>query len=156
MLVVHFYSWRINQLQKAHAFDKAHGLFPSLRSFGMQGDGRMDGFEPQKIEFVPIHIRKDRKHYIVEDITRQEYYEMPEICVEAIDLLQSGHTLEEIEGVLIKKYPDEIVDIQAFLAQLWELKLLKRWGDKVQEIHYVDKPSLSKGTVSTRLQAMGA
>lgn len=115
----------------------------------------MDGFEPQKIEFVPIHIRKDRKHYIVEDITRQEYYEMPEICVEAIDLLQSGHTLEEIEGVLIKKYPDEVVDIQAFLAQLWELKLLKRWGDKVQEIHYVDKPSLSKGTVSTRLQAMG-
>jgi hypothetical protein len=49
---------------------------------------------------VPIEVRKDKKHYIVEDITSGEFYEMPEVCIEAILLIQQGELLGEVERQL--------------------------------------------------------
>ena len=39
---------------------------------------------------VPIKIRKEKKHFIVEDKTSGEFYEMPEVCIDAIDLINKG------------------------------------------------------------------
>ena len=36
---------------------------------------------------------EDNKHYIVEDITSGEFYEMPEVCIEAIKLIEKGEKL---------------------------------------------------------------
>lgn len=88
----------------------------------------------QSIELVPLQIRKDRKHYIVEDVLQHEYYEMPKICIDAIKMLQEGKEPQEIEPLLKSRYPKEDVDMDAFMAQLWELRLLRRWNGRQQEI----------------------
>ena len=54
---------------------------------------------------VPIEIRKDKKHYIVEDQTSGEFYEMPEVCIDAINLINQGEQLGEIERELKEKLP---------------------------------------------------
>ncbi|MEH7356042.1 hypothetical protein V7150_21150 [Neobacillus drentensis] len=73
---------------------------------------------------VPINIRKDKKHYIVEDKDSGEFYEMPEICIDAINLMNQGDRLGEIERKLKGKYPDDEVDILDFAGQLLELELI--------------------------------
>ncbi|HLO12164.1 MAG TPA: hypothetical protein VK190_08025 [Pseudoneobacillus sp.] len=73
---------------------------------------------------VPINIRRDKKHFIVEDINNGEYYEMPEICIDAITLINIGESLGDIERVLKVKYPNEEVDLIAFAEQLIDLQLI--------------------------------
>ncbi|MEH7075543.1 hypothetical protein [Neobacillus drentensis] len=73
---------------------------------------------------VPINIRKDKKHFIVEDKTSGEFYEMPEICINAIEMINYGETLGEIERQLKVKYPKEEVDLIDFAGQLLELALV--------------------------------
>lgn len=72
-----------------------------------------------------IEIRKDSKHYIVEDISTQEFYEMPLVCIDALDLIQKGLNLGEIEEQLIKVYPNEEIDLVEFGEQLLELNLVQ-------------------------------
>jgi hypothetical protein len=73
---------------------------------------------------VPIEIREDKKHYIVEDKTSGEFYEMPEVCIDAIQFINNGDTLGEIERQLKEKYPEEEICLIEFAGQLLELNLI--------------------------------
>jgi putative peptide zinc metalloprotease protein len=73
---------------------------------------------------VPIEIRKDKKNYIVEDKTSGEFYEMPEVCIAAINLINQGKRLGEIDRELIGKFPNEDVNLLDFAGQLQELDLI--------------------------------
>ncbi|MFD2045395.1 peptidase [Ornithinibacillus salinisoli] len=73
----------------------------------------------------PVTIRQDKKNYIIEDTFSGEFYEMPEICIDAISLINSGKLLREVERELTIKYSDEEVDIISFAEQLMEFGLVK-------------------------------
>ncbi|MFK9095148.1 hypothetical protein [Bacillus salipaludis] len=73
---------------------------------------------------VPLEIRKDKKHYVVEDKHSGEFYEMPEICIDAMQLIIDGESLGEIESLLKAKHPKEDVDLIDFAGQLLELQLI--------------------------------
>jgi putative peptide zinc metalloprotease protein len=74
---------------------------------------------------VPIEVRKDKKHYIVEDKFSGDFYEMSEVCIDAIHLIQYGEQLGEIEQQLKEKFPQEEVDLLGFATQLLELNLIE-------------------------------
>jgi putative peptide zinc metalloprotease protein len=78
-----------------------------------------------RLSLVNIKIRKENKNYIVEDINLQEFYEMPEVCIEAIRMINNQNLLEEIEKMLIIKYPDLEINILDFAQQLVDLGLVK-------------------------------
>jgi len=75
---------------------------------------------------VPLEIRKDKKHYVVEDKISCEFYEMPIICIDAIHLISNGSILLEVERQLKEKYPQEDVDIIDFAEQLKEMQLIAK------------------------------
>ncbi|MBT2654819.1 hypothetical protein J7E81_06085 [Bacillus sp. ISL-18] len=77
-----------------------------------------------KLTLVPIKIREEKKHFIVEDINSSEFYELPKICIDAIDLINNGHLLGDIEQCLKEKYPEEEVDLIDFAKQLLDLQLI--------------------------------
>jgi len=72
-----------------------------------------------------LTIRPDRKHFIVEDHETREFFEMPEVCVEAIRKIQKGLNLGQVEKELIYQYPNEEIDIIDFGQQLFELQLIQ-------------------------------
>jgi putative peptide zinc metalloprotease protein len=76
------------------------------------------------IKLVPIEIRKDKKNFIVEDQRSGEFYEMPEICIDAIKMLGNGESLGNTEKILKERYPEEEVDTLDFASQLVELRLV--------------------------------
>lgn len=76
------------------------------------------------LSLVPIEIRKEKKRFIIEDQVSGEFYEMPEICIDAIQLINQGEQLGEIERRLKAKYPYEEVDLINFTEQLIELHLI--------------------------------
>jgi len=76
------------------------------------------------LTLVPIEIREEKKHYIVEDINSGEYYEMPKICIDAITLINNHESLGSIEHRLKEKYPKEEVDLIDFAEQLLQLQLI--------------------------------
>ncbi|MDQ1004844.1 putative peptide zinc metalloprotease protein [Neobacillus niacini] len=82
-----------------------------------------------RIKLVPIKIRKDKKHYIVEDKLSSEFYEMPEVCIDAINLINQSERLEEIERVLKEKFKEEEVNLLDFAEQLLELDLIDSIDD---------------------------
>lgn len=77
-----------------------------------------------KLVLVPLVIRRDKKNYIVEDQTTGEFYEMPAICIDAIQLISEGNQLKTVEETLIEKYPNEEVDLLDFSEQLLDLRLV--------------------------------
>ncbi|MFP7299176.1 hypothetical protein [Neobacillus niacini] len=84
------------------------------------------------LSVVQIQIRKDKKNYIVEDLASGDFYEMPEICIEAIQLMDKGITLGEIEETLKKRFPLEEVNLLDFSQQLLDLDLIEAIdGEKV-------------------------
>lgn len=76
------------------------------------------------LKLVPVQIRKEKKHYIVEDINSGEFYEMPEVCIDAINLINFGEQLGIIERRLKEKFPEEEVDLIEFVQQLLKLELV--------------------------------
>ncbi|WP_249366687.1 hypothetical protein [Neobacillus rhizophilus] len=76
------------------------------------------------LHLVPIEIHKDKKHYIVEAEVSGEFYEMPEVCIDAINLMNKGESLGRTEKLLKEKYPTEEIDILDFAQQLLELHLI--------------------------------
>ncbi|PLS02154.1 hypothetical protein [Neobacillus cucumis] len=82
-----------------------------------------------KLELVPLNIREENKHFIVEDMNSGEFYEMPKICIDAIYLIIDGHTLGDIQYNLKEKYPEEAVDLIDFAKQLLELQLITKVDD---------------------------
>jgi putative peptide zinc metalloprotease protein len=85
------------------------------------------------LSLVPIEIRKEKKNYLVEDKHSGEFYEMPEVCIDAINLINTCVQLGEIERQLKEKYPEEDVDLLEFAEQLRELQLIAEIdGEKVK------------------------
>ncbi|MEN2769058.1 peptidase [Ornithinibacillus xuwenensis] len=78
-----------------------------------------------KISLYPLQIRPDKRHFIVEESTTGEFYEMPKICIDAIEQINKGITLEQVEQALLKTYPADEVDVMSFAQQLVEFGLVK-------------------------------
>ncbi|MCM3669765.1 hypothetical protein M3181_12230 [Mesobacillus maritimus] len=78
-----------------------------------------------KLTLYPLRITRDKKSFIVEDTLSGEFFEMPEICIDAIFMINEDLTLYEIEKVLKEKYPNEEVDVKSFIEDLLELGLVK-------------------------------
>lgn len=78
-----------------------------------------------EITIYPLSIRKDKKHYIVEEPISGDFFELPEIGVDAIKRLENGEGLASIENALKASYPEEEVDIIEFVKQLVELGLVQ-------------------------------
>jgi len=74
----------------------------------------------------PLSIRKDKKHYIVEEPVSGDFFELPEIGVDALKRLEQGEELVSIEHTLKNSYPDEEVDMVDFVEQLLELGLVQK------------------------------
>jgi hypothetical protein len=77
------------------------------------------------LKLVPLQIRKDKKNFIVEDLSSGEFYEMPDVCIEAINMIQNDVLLSKIEQQLKQKYPLDEVDLLDFSEQLLDLGLIK-------------------------------
>lgn len=77
-----------------------------------------------RVSLVPLNIVKDKKNYIVENESSGDYYEMPQPCIDAIELINQSKPLETIENHLKAKYPQEEIDIIDFVSQLLELDLV--------------------------------
>jgi putative peptide zinc metalloprotease protein len=77
-----------------------------------------------KVTLHPLTIRKDRKNYIVEDIHSGDFFEMPEVCIHGIELINEGMDLQSIEEVLKKVFPNEDVDMQGFVSDLLDLGIV--------------------------------
>ena len=78
-----------------------------------------------KIMLYPLTIQKDKKNYIVEEPISGDFFELPEISVDAIKRLEKGEELATIEKALKASYPEEEVDIIEFVEQLVELGLVQ-------------------------------
>ena len=83
-----------------------------------------------KLALCPLSIRKDKKHYIVEDEETGAFYEMPKVCIDAIEMINKSVPLEEIEKVLKDEYPQDEVNIIDFVNQLLELELVSELNGK--------------------------
>lgn len=83
------------------------------------------------LSLVDLEIRQDKKHYIVEDNHTGEFYEMPKVCIDAIELIKNGKGLAEIEQILKTSYPNEDVEIIPFVEQLVEFGLVKEIDGKI-------------------------
>lgn len=95
-----------------------------------------------RISIVPIEIHKDKKNYIVEDKLTGEFFEMPEICIEAINMINQGLPLDEIETTLLDKFPKDEVNLVDFANQLFELELIDQIdGVKIEKKQISKEPS---------------
>ncbi|MFL6559830.1 MAG: hypothetical protein ACJ8MO_27420 [Bacillus sp. (in: firmicutes)] len=95
-----------------------------------------------RLLLVPIVIRKDKKHYIIEDTLSGDFYEMPEVCVNAINLINQGEQIGEIERTLKENFSTEIIDILEFAEQLLDLELV----DEVDGFKLEKKQSPNEGS----------
>lgn len=94
-----------------------------------------------RISIVSIEIHKDKKNYIVEDKLTGEFFEMPEICIEAINMINQGLLLVEIESTLLGKFPKDEVEIVDFANQLFELGLIDQIdGEKIERKQISKEP----------------
>jgi hypothetical protein len=85
----------------------------------------------------PIHIREDRKNFIIEDKVTGEFFEMPSICIHAIEMIEKGIGLFEIEKELKEVYPQEEVSLLEFAQQLIDMELIEEIDG--QTLDYVKK-----------------
>ena len=88
-----------------------------------------------KITLYPLSIQKDKKNFIVEEPISGEFFEMPEICVDAIKQLEKGEELPTIEKALKEAYPTEDIDIIEFVEQLVEIGLVQEVDGEQVNIH---------------------
>ncbi|MRH44535.1 peptidase [Aquibacillus halophilus] len=86
-----------------------------------------------QLNLYPLTIRQDKKHYIVEDSLSGDFFEMPKICIDAINMINNGESLVSIQQELKLKNPDEDVDLVEFAEQLLDLGLIKEIdGEAIQ------------------------
>lgn len=78
-----------------------------------------------KLKLHPLNIRKEKKFYIIEDIYTGEFFEMPEVCVVAIDKIEAGRSLGDIEDELKLQFPQEEVNLLEFAEQLFALDMIQ-------------------------------
>lgn len=99
----------------------------------------------------PLNIRKDNKNYILEDEASGEFYEMPDVCVDAIEMLKKTERLNVIETVLKDKYPNEDIDIIEFVKELIDLELVKEMDGKELSKNVKHKSHTSYKWIPVRL-----
>jgi putative peptide zinc metalloprotease protein len=86
-----------------------------------------------RIKLHPLNIRKESKHYVVEDLSTGEFFEMPELCVIAIEKIKEQVPLDIIEIELKQRFPNEEVDLIEFANQLLELEMVEEMdGNKIE------------------------
>jgi hypothetical protein len=78
-----------------------------------------------KLKLHPLNIRKEKKLYIIEDLSTGEFFEMPEVCVVAIGKIEGGMRLGEIEYELKLQFPHEEVNLLEFAEQLLALEMIQ-------------------------------
>lgn len=78
-----------------------------------------------QLTLYPLSITKDQKNYIVEEPISGEFFEMPLICIDAIERFQKDETVGAVEEALKDQYPEEKVDMLEFVGQLLELGLVQ-------------------------------
>ena len=78
-----------------------------------------------QLTLYPLSIRKDKKNYIVEEPISGGFFEMPKICIDAIERLEKGEAVGVVEEALKERYPQEEVDMIEFVEQLVELGLVQ-------------------------------
>ncbi|UYZ22740.1 hypothetical protein [Mesobacillus jeotgali] len=105
-----------------------------------------------EISLLPLKVRKDNRYYIVEDEVTGDFYEMPEVCITAIELMNKKIPLREIEKSLIYQYPDEDIDVWGFINQLLELNLVREIDGIPIQRSYVEQ---SKSGFSWLPQSLG-
>ncbi|ASK64062.1 peptidase [Virgibacillus phasianinus] len=89
----------------------------------------------------PLTIRQDKKHYIVEESLSGEFFEMPKVCIDAIQLINQGESLAVIEQHLIQTYPDDDINLVEFAEQLLALGLIKEVdGEAIRVIKKSQSP----------------
>jgi putative peptide zinc metalloprotease protein len=111
----------------------------------------MDLTEKTIVTMIPIVIRMDKINYIIEDKTSGEFYEMPEVCIDAINLMNDGMLLGKVEEILIEKYPNEEVNILDFANQLLELGLIAEIDGVKVERQQKQKEKLGFQWISPKL-----
>lgn len=94
----------------------------------------MDIHDGSKVKLTKLGIHRQKKNIIVEDVLAKEFYEMTPASVDAIEAIQSGASIGEIEADLKQKYPDEEIDMKQFVADLVELGLVTEIDGRVIEI----------------------
>ncbi|WP_318505852.1 hypothetical protein [Bacillus sp. T3] len=94
------------------------------------------------IQLHPIDIREDRKNYIVEDKLTGEYFEMPAICIHAIEMIENEYSLLEIEKELKAVYPQEEVNLIEFIEQLIEMELIQEVDGQTIEYSKINSEKL--------------
>lgn len=77
-----------------------------------------------KLSLRSLTIQKQSKHYIIEDSEIGEFYEMPQVCIDAIEMINQSTPLDEIESNLKGNYPKEQINLLDFVTQLLELDLV--------------------------------
>lgn len=77
-----------------------------------------------KVLLTKLGIHRQKKNIIVEDVLAKEFYEMTPASVDAIEAIQSGMSIGEIEANLKRKYPDEEIDMKQFVSDLVESGLV--------------------------------
>jgi putative peptide zinc metalloprotease protein len=94
-----------------------------------------------RLELHPLEIRKEKKLFIIEDKVTGDFFEMPEICVAAINSIIARNHLEDIEKDLKNRFPHEDVDIIEFTHQLLELNLVEAVDGELVQISIIGQPS---------------
>ena len=79
-----------------------------------------------QITLYPLSIQKDKKNYIVEEPVSGDFFEMPKICIDAIERINEGQTLGDIEIELREKYPNEKVDMIEFGGAAYRIRSCSR------------------------------
>jgi putative peptide zinc metalloprotease protein len=69
-----------------------------------------------------VHFRstKDKDHYIVEQVDTGEFFEMPPAAVEAMEALVKGSDPLQLQSELVKKYPNEEINISSLSLKIWD------------------------------------
>ncbi len=103
------------------------------------------------LSLVPLEIRKEKKRFIIEDQFSGDFFEMPEICIDAINLINQGKQLCEIEQILKIKYPNEVVNILDFAEQLKDLNLIDSIDSVKIEKQEIQKEQLGFLWISSKI-----
>jgi putative peptide zinc metalloprotease protein len=104
-----------------------------------------------KITLSPLNIRKDKKHYIVEDVATGEFYEMPLVCIDAISMMNEGKELSDIDRALKRDFPNEEVNVLEFVEDLMNLGIVSTVdGERVSRQEQTSKQSSGLDWISPK------
>jgi putative peptide zinc metalloprotease protein len=104
-----------------------------------------------KIKLHPIEVRKDKKNYIVEDVTNGEFFEMPEVCVIAIEKINAGFCLGDIEDDLKIQFPEEEVNLLDFAEQLLSFEMIEEIDGSLIEMKAKKREKLGLTSISPKV-----